>query len=234
MLLDRYLAQTEFNSYQDFRDHFEIRVPGPSTSPTTWWTSMPAPRPDKVALVWCDDRGQSASFTFGQLREASDRTATCSAPWASARRSGDADSQAALRILVLLLALHKLGAIAIPATHQLTPKDLIYRNNAADVKLIVRRRTPCAGARGRRAGPVADPEAEGGGGRPAPRLDRLRPDPAPDQRRVRPAHRAGGLLQRGHLAALLHLGHHRLSQDGAPPTSPIPWATSSPPATGSG
>ena len=30
-----------------------------------------------------------------------------------------------------LLALHKLGAIAIPATHLLTPKDLVYRNVAA-------------------------------------------------------------------------------------------------------
>ena len=36
-----------------------------------------------------------------------------------------------------IVALHKIGAIAIPATHLLTEKDLIYRNNAADVKMIV-------------------------------------------------------------------------------------------------
>ena len=36
-----------------------------------------------------------------------------------------------------ILALHKIGAIAIPATHLLTPKDLIYRNNAAGVKMII-------------------------------------------------------------------------------------------------
>ena len=36
-----------------------------------------------------------------------------------------------------LLALHKLGAVAIPATHLLTAKDLVYRNNAAGVKMIV-------------------------------------------------------------------------------------------------
>ncbi|HOU35692.1 MAG TPA: AMP-binding protein, partial [Candidatus Omnitrophota bacterium] len=36
-----------------------------------------------------------------------------------------------------LLALHKLGAIAIPATHLLKTKDIIYRNNAADIKMII-------------------------------------------------------------------------------------------------
>ncbi len=36
-----------------------------------------------------------------------------------------------------ILALHKLGAICIPATHMLTKEDIIYRNNAAGVKMIV-------------------------------------------------------------------------------------------------
>lgn len=36
-----------------------------------------------------------------------------------------------------MLALHKLGAVAIPATHMLTKHDIIYRNNRAGVKAIV-------------------------------------------------------------------------------------------------
>ena len=39
-----------------------------------------------------------------------------------------------------MLALHKIGAVAIPATHMLTTKDIVYRNNRASVKAIV-----CAG-----------------------------------------------------------------------------------------
>jgi acetyl-CoA synthetase len=35
------------------------------------------------------------------------------------------------------LALHKIGAIAIPATHLLTDKDIIYRCEAATIKAIV-------------------------------------------------------------------------------------------------
>jgi acetyl-CoA synthetase len=35
------------------------------------------------------------------------------------------------------LALNKIGAVTIPATHLLTSKDIIYRNNAANIKMIV-------------------------------------------------------------------------------------------------
>lgn len=33
-----------------------------------------------------------------------------------------------------IVALHKLGAVVIPATHLLTKKDIVYRCNAADIK----------------------------------------------------------------------------------------------------
>jgi acetyl-CoA synthetase len=36
-----------------------------------------------------------------------------------------------------ILGLHKIGAIAIPATHLLTKKDIVYRCNAADIKAII-------------------------------------------------------------------------------------------------
>lgn len=36
-----------------------------------------------------------------------------------------------------LMALHKIGAIAIPATHMLTPKDIAYRVNAASIKMVI-------------------------------------------------------------------------------------------------
>ena len=36
-----------------------------------------------------------------------------------------------------IIALHKLGAVVIPATHLLTKKDIVYRCNAADIKMIV-------------------------------------------------------------------------------------------------
>jgi len=138
MLLERYLSQTEFHSYEDFREQFQIRVPAAFNFAYDVVDEYARTEPDKVALVWCDDRGQSATFTFGQLREQSDRAANLF------RSLGIGKGDPVMLILkrryefwFCLLALHKLGAIAIPATHQLTTKDLVYRNNAADVKLIV-------------------------------------------------------------------------------------------------
>jgi len=138
MLLARYLPHLEFSSYEDFRERFEIRVPDSFNFSYDVVDEYAAAAPDKRALVWCDDRGREAGFTFRQLKEASDRTANVF------RSLGIGKGDPVMLILkrryefwFALLALHKLGAIAIPATHLLTAKDLVYRNNAADVKMIV-------------------------------------------------------------------------------------------------
>jgi len=136
--MDRYLARTEFDSYQDFRDNFEILVPPAFNFAYDVVDEYARTEPDKPALVWCDDRGRTARFSFRQMREASDRTANL------LRALGIGKGDPVMLILkrryefwFCLLALHKLGAIAVPATHQLTAKDLVYRNNAADIKLII-------------------------------------------------------------------------------------------------
>jgi acetyl-CoA synthetase len=94
--------------------------------------------PDKRAMVWCDDKGIEAVFTFGQMKYYSDKAANFFR--ASGIRKGDA-------VMLILkrhyeywfctLGLNKIGAITIPATHLLSAKDIIYRNNAADIKMIV-------------------------------------------------------------------------------------------------
>ncbi len=138
MMLEKYLSQVEFSSYEDFRQHFRILVPERFNFAYDVVDEYAAATPDKLAMVWCDERGSAARFTFGQMKEASDRAANLF------RSLGIGKGDAVMLILkrryefwFCLLALHKLGAIAIPATHLLTAKDLIYRNNAADVKMIV-------------------------------------------------------------------------------------------------
>ena len=138
MFCARYLDRTEFTSYQDFRENFRIRVPESFNFAFDVVDEYARTEPDRLALVWCDERGASATFTFAQLKEASDRTANL------LRSLGIGRGDPVMLVLkrryeywFCLLALHKLGAVAIPATHQLTPKDLVYRNNAADVKMII-------------------------------------------------------------------------------------------------
>ncbi|MFT9056891.1 MAG: AMP-binding protein [Ethanoligenens sp.] len=94
--------------------------------------------PDKRALVWCDESGREEEFTFGQLRVLSEKAANFFA--CAGIQKGDMVMLILKRhyeYWIAMLALHKLGAVAIPATAQLTKKDLAYRFKAASVKAIL-------------------------------------------------------------------------------------------------
>ncbi|NLZ43564.1 MAG: AMP-binding protein [Clostridia bacterium] len=137
-MLEKYLSRVEFNSYEDFREGFEIKVPENFNFAYDVVDEWARIAPEKTALVWCNEQGEKASFTFAQLKLYSDKTANFF------RGLGIGKGDPVMLILkrryefwFCLLALHKLGAVAIPATHLLTTKDIVYRNNAADIKAIV-------------------------------------------------------------------------------------------------
>jgi len=137
-LLDRYLPRTEFESYEDFYSNFSVTVPENFNFAYDVIDTLAAEKGGERALVWCDERGAEAFFTFAEIKTLSDKAANvlCDA--------GIGKGDPVMLILKrrweywpVLLALHKLGAVAIPATHLLTTKDIIYRCKAADVAGIV-------------------------------------------------------------------------------------------------
>lgn len=94
--------------------------------------------PDKLAMVWCNENGEERFITFREMKEESDRTASYF------QSLGIKKGDAVMLILrrhyefwYCIVALHKLGAIAIPATNQLMTMDIIYRVNSASVKAVV-------------------------------------------------------------------------------------------------
>ncbi len=98
-----------------------------------------ARHPDKKAMIWLSgDQQTEKIFTFADMKYWSDKTANYFR--ALGIRKGD-------RVMLVLkrhyqfwfsiVALHKLGAIVIPATNQLVTKDFVYRFNAAGVKAVV-------------------------------------------------------------------------------------------------
>jgi len=94
--------------------------------------------PDKLAMVWCNEAGEERFITFRQMKEESDRTASFFQ--SIGIRKGDAVMLILRRhyeFWYCIVALHKIGAIAIPATSQLMTKDIVYRVNAASIKAIV-------------------------------------------------------------------------------------------------
>ena len=95
--------------------------------------------PDKLAMLWvAGDRKMEHRFTFGDMKKYSNMTANYFESLGI--RKGD-------RVMLILkrhyqfwfsmLALHKIGAVAIPATNQLVEHDLTYRFRAAGVKAVV-------------------------------------------------------------------------------------------------
>ncbi|NLL06541.1 MAG: AMP-binding protein [Clostridiaceae bacterium] len=137
-MLEKYISRVDFNSYEDFFENFKINVPDNFNFAYDVVDEIATSTPDKVAIVWCDEKGNEATFTFGQLKYYSDKTANFFT------KAGVGKGDPVMLILkrryefwFAILALHKIGAICIPATHLLTAKDIIYRNNAADIKMIV-------------------------------------------------------------------------------------------------
>ncbi len=138
MMLEKYVSRVEFDSYEDFKDGFEIKVPENFNFAYDVVDETAMRSPEKCAMVWCDDNGNEAVFTFGQMKYYSDKAANFF------RSAGIRKGDPVMLILkrhyefwFCTLALNKIGAVTIPATHLLSAKDIIYRNNAADIKMIV-------------------------------------------------------------------------------------------------
>ncbi len=137
-LLSRFLKRTEFQSYEDYYANYEIIVPDGFNFAYDIADVIAGEDPDKIAMVWCNDKGEESNFTFREVMERSNKAANFFTDLGI--KKGDAVMLVLKRhyeFWFCLLGLHKIGAIAIPATHLLTKKDIVYRNNAADIKMIV-------------------------------------------------------------------------------------------------
>ena len=140
-MIERFLSQTSFTSQEDFIKNLKINVPENFNFGYDVVDAWSAEQPDKPALLWTNDKGEHIQFSFADMKRYTDMTAS----YFQSLGIGHGD----MVMLILkrryefwfsIIALHKLGAVVIPATHLLTQKDIIYRCNAADIKMIV-----CAG-----------------------------------------------------------------------------------------
>ena len=137
-MFEKYLKKSSFDSLEDFQKNFEIIVPEKFNFAYDVVDEYARTNPSKRAICWVNDKNETHEFTFADLKKASDQTASFFQSLGIGR--GDKVMMILKRryeFWFSILALHKIGAIGIPATHLLTPKDLIYRNNAAGVKMII-------------------------------------------------------------------------------------------------
>jgi acetyl-CoA synthetase len=131
-------APGAFSSYEDFYKNFRVRVPANFNFGFDVVDELARVAPAQKALVWCDDNGTEATFTFADMRRASNRAAKKLSELGV--RKGDVVMLILKRryeFWFLSVALHKIGAVCIPATHLLTVKDVVYRANAAGIKMLI-------------------------------------------------------------------------------------------------
>ena len=140
-MLERFVKQTEFASHEDFIKNLKIDVPENFNFGYDVVDAWAAEQPGKNAILWTNDQGLEHQYTYAELKEKTDATAS----YFQSLGIGHGDMvmlilKRRIEFWFSIIALHKLGAVAIPATHLLTKKDIVYRCEAADIKMIV-----CAG-----------------------------------------------------------------------------------------
>jgi len=123
---NRQIEKIEFQNEEKFNFAFDVV------------DALGRSKPEKLAMLHISNDGTERRFTFRDMKKESARVANYFKSLGIKR--GD-------RVMLVLkrhyqfwfsiLALHKLGAIVIPATNQLQEKDFTYRFQAANVKAIV-------------------------------------------------------------------------------------------------
>ena len=137
-MLNNFLKKEEFSSYEDFMQGFKVQVPEDFNFGYDVVDAWAKAVPEKEALLWANDKGEVKHVTYGALKNITDQ---CAAFFQGIGiEKGD-------RVMLILkrrvewwyamVALHKIGAVAIPATHMLTDKDIMYRCHMAGISCII-------------------------------------------------------------------------------------------------
>lgn len=137
-MIERFTNRTDFDSYRDFADNFRLNIPDNFNFAYDVVDAWAEEEPEREALLWTNPAGEERRFTFGEMKTLSDKTASFFRGLGVGKGT---------RVMLMLkrhwqfwpamMALHKLGAVAIPATHLLTAEDIEYRCRMADIHMIV-------------------------------------------------------------------------------------------------
>lgn len=137
-LLDKFLPKTEFSSYEDFMQNYKVNVPNDFNFGYDVVDAYAAEQPNKEAILWTNDRGDVKHINYAEYKRLSDMVASYFMQLGI--RQGDCVMLILKRRVewwITMVALHKIGAVAVPATHLLTDKDIIYRCHEASIRMIV-------------------------------------------------------------------------------------------------
>ena len=137
-MLEKFLNKTEFKTQEDFKENFRVKVSDDFNFGYDVIDAWAKAVPEKEALLWVNDKGEVKHVTYGAFKNITDQCA------AFFQGIGIGKGDRVMLILkrrvewwYAMVALHKIGTVAIPATHMLTEKDIIYRCHMAGISCII-------------------------------------------------------------------------------------------------
>lgn len=138
MFYEEYLTCDMDNGWEAAQKSFSLHIPDNFNFAYDVIDRYAAEAPEAEALVWCNDKGEEKIFTFGVLAKEINKAAN----FFTAMGIGRGDTvllflRRRYEFWFILPALHKIGAIAVPATVQLAAHDIEYRIQSAGIKMIV-------------------------------------------------------------------------------------------------
>ncbi len=139
-LYEKYVGRSrdDFATLEDLMRNYKVTAPDNFNYGFDVVDELARQTPDALAMLWVSKDGEERRFTFRDLSLLSNQAAN------AYRSMGIRKGDAVLLVLkrnyqfwYALLGLHKIGAVAVPATHLLMAKDYVYRCNAGSIKMVL-------------------------------------------------------------------------------------------------
>ena len=140
VLYEKYTGRNRdsYKDLQDIRDNYKLTYPETFNFAYDVIDELARIKPDATAMVWLSNEKEEKIFTFRDMKVWSDKAANY------LKSQGIVKGDRVLLVLkrsyyfwFLMLGLHKIGAIAVQATHMLVGKDYTYRCNKGEIKAVV-------------------------------------------------------------------------------------------------
>ena len=75
-MIERFLKQTKFTSVEDYNKNLEFIIPENFNFAYDVMDVWAEETPDRLALLWCNDKGIERRFTFADIRRESNKVAS--------------------------------------------------------------------------------------------------------------------------------------------------------------
>ncbi|MCL2057416.1 MAG: AMP-binding protein [Oscillospiraceae bacterium] len=128
----------DYATLEDLQKNYKLDIPDNFNYAFDCLDAIAGETPDALAMLWISREGEEKRFTFEDIRRLSVKAAN----FFLSQGIGKGDMVMLTmsrdwRFWSVLMGLHRMGAVAVPATYLLTKKDFEYRMNAASVKMLL-------------------------------------------------------------------------------------------------